>query len=457
MAKRTAWIQIIFVLFGASLAWGDVTVAPVFSEGMVLQANLACPIFGSADPGERVVVECRGLSWETAANPEGRWLARMTPAAPGGPHSLTIRGKNTLLLKNVLFGEVWVASGQSNMQFPLKRAEGAAPEIARASHPGLRYFRSGSQKWDECTPETAGTFSAMAYYFARELMGRIRTPVGILDLSVDGAVAQTFVSEESLKETPEFARKLARQTDQKVSENHRLHFKPVLPYAIRGAIWCQGEGNRGCPATYKTLLPFLVADWRRQWGQGDFPFLIVQLVNSQDRRDEPWEGRDCAIREAQLQTSGSVPNTALVVTIDLGVKDVHYPKKRPAGERLALAARALAYGEKIEYSGPLYESAKFSDGTCILSFTHLGSGLLPPGDRLTGFLLSGKDGRFSRAEAKIEGDHVIVWSPKIADPAAVRYAWERNPACNLSNREGLPASPFRSDGFDSPYFQDETK
>jgi sialate O-acetylesterase len=455
MTRIAAWGPFALVFSCARLAWGDVTAAPVVSDGMVLQANLPCPLFGRADPGERVVAECRGQVCETVAGPEGRWLLRLAPSAPGGPFTLTLRGKNTRVVKNVLFGEVWLASGQSNMQFPLKRAQGAAPEIARATHPEFRYFRSASQKWDECTPESAGGFSAMAYYFARELMGRLKTPVGILDLSVDGAVAQTFVSEESLKERPEFAQRLGRQTDQHVSENFRLHFSPVLPYAIRGALWCQGEGNRGCPTTYKTLLPFLIADWRKQWGQGDFPFLIVQLVNSQDRREDPWDGRDCAIREAQLQTSRSVPNTALVVTIDLGVKDVHYPNKKPAGERLALAARALAYGEKIEFSGPLFESARFEKGTGILTFTHLGSGLLPPGDRLTGFLLSGKDGRFVRADAKIEGEHVIVWSPKIPDPAAVRYAWERNPACNLSNKEGLPASPFRSDEFDSPYFKDE--
>ena len=231
---------------------------------------------------------------------------------------------------------------------------------------------------------------------------------------------------------------------------------PLVPYAIRGALWCQGEGNRDYPATYRKLMAALIADWRQQWGQGDFPFVIVQLASYQEHKPQPWEGRDCVIREVQLKMAKTVPNTALVVTIDLGLeKDVHYPNKKPVGYRCALAARALAYGEKIEYSGPLFASAEFKEGKAVVSFTHADGGLAAPAGKLKGFLLCGPDKRFVRAEAAIEGDKVVVSSPAVASPIAVRYAWERNPDCNLSNREGLPASPFRSDEFVNYFTRDQ--
>jgi sialate O-acetylesterase len=438
-------------------AFADVTPAPIISDGMVLQADRPSPLFGTGSPGERIVVEVRGQRAQTVAGPDGRWLVRLGPAPAGGPFEMRIEGKNLRIVKNVLFGEVWLASGQSNMMFPLKKAQGAQEEISKASRPRLRYFRGGTDRWEESTPDTVGAFSAMAYFFAVALQARLGVPVGIIDTSVSGAVAQTFISTEAFKEDPELAGRVKRQTDQEVSGNFEQYFRPILPYAIRGALWCQGEGNRGCPATYRQLLPLLIGDWRKHWDLGEFPFLIVQLVNSQARKDEPWEGRDCAIREIQQEAARLVPQTALVVTIDLGTPDVHYPNKKPAGERLALAARALAYGEKVECAGPVYQSAKFEGGQAVVSFSHRGTGLLSPPEGLSGFLLAGEDRRFVRAAARIEGDQVIVSSPKVPAPVAVRYAWERNPACNLSNKEGLPASPFRSDRFDSPYFVDETK
>jgi sialate O-acetylesterase len=240
---------------------------------------------------------------------------------------------------------------------------------------------------------------------------------------------------------------VARHTKQTSSQWPPL-VAPLVPYGIRGVLWYQGEGNRDYPVTYRRLLPTLIADWRKHWGQGDFPFLVVQLANYQERKAEPWEGKDCALREAQLQSVQTVPNTALIVTIDLGIaKDVHYPNKKPVGQRLALAARALAYGEKIVYSGPVFESVKFEGEKAIVSFTHVGGGLQAKGDKLTGFLLCGADKKFHRAEASIDGDKVVVTSAVVPAPVAVRYGWERNPDCNLVNREGLPASPFRSDTF----------
>lgn len=444
--------MIAVLMFGSLAAAGDVVPASVFSDGAVLQAGRPVPIFGTADPGETVVVECRGERATACADREGRWQVKLAARETGGPFELVISGRTRTVLRNILYGEVWHASGQSNMAFPLVRSTNGAEEIERATHPEIRFFRSGS--WSVTSPETAGAFSAMAYFFAVRLSRERKTPVGILDTSVSGAVLQTFLSPESLKGKPDLAERARRQTDQAVSENYSLRIRPLLPFAIRGVLWCQGEGNRGNPETYRILLPLLIADWRTRWGQGDFPFLIVQLVNSQDRREIPWEGRDCAIREVQSEVARTVPQTGLVVTIDLGTKDVHYPQKKPAGERLAVAARALAYGEPLEGSGPLFESVVFDQGQAIVTFAHRGGGLAIRGEGLRGFLLSGSDRKFVRAEATLDGDRVVVTSPAVPRPVAVRYGWERNPECTLMSKEGLPVSPFRSDQFDSPYFHD---
>ncbi len=430
----------------APAARADVTLPAVFSDHMVLQAGMAAPVFGTAAPGEAVVVAINGQKKTATAGKDGKWLAKLDPLRAGGPFELKVSGKNTLFVKDVLAGEVWLASGQSNMRFPLSRATDGADAVAAADQPRLRYLRVGG-KWALSSPRTAGNFSAVAYFFARDLQDKLQVPVGIIDNSVSGAVGQAFMSQEAFAANPELA-ELVKKHGEKTSEHFDTLFRPIIPYGIRGALWYQGEGNRDYPVTYRKLLPALIADWRKHWGQGDFPFLIVQLANYQERREVPWEGKDCALREAQLETALAVPHSALVVTIDLGTaKDVHYPNKKPVGQRLAVAARGTVYGEKLEYSGPLFASARFEDGKAIVSFTHVGGGLVAKGEKLTGFLLCGPDKKFVRADAVIEGSQVIVRSAQVPAPIAVRYAWERNPDCNLYNKEGLPASPFRSDKF----------
>ncbi len=439
-----------------------VVLPAVFSDHLVLQADQAAPVFGKADPGEQVTVAINGQRKTVTADKEGKWLVRLDPLKAGGPFELQISGTNTRTIKDVLVGEVWLASGQSNMRFPLNKASDAKEAIAAADLPQVRYFRVGGS-WQVSSPRVAGNFSAVAYHFAVDLHKQRKVPVGIIENSVSEALGQAFVSKEAFQADPELA-KLVKQHSAATSQHFEKLFLPIIPYGIRGALWYQGEGNRDYPVTYRRLLPALIADWRKHWGQGDFPFLIVQLPNYQERRPEPWEGKDCALREAQLKTL-SVPNTALAVTIDVGdAKDPHYPNKKPVGQRLALAARAVAYGEKIEYSGPLFRSAKFEGGKAIVSFTHVGAGLTATrtvrrsgAGKLTGFLLCGKDRKFVRAEAVIQGDQVIVSSDKVAEPIAVRYAWERNPDCNLMNKDGLPASPFRSDDFVNYFTRDGTK
>lgn len=437
------------------VAQAEVTFPAVFSDHMVLQADMPAPVFGSAAPGEPITVEFAGQKKTGAADKDGKWLVRLDPVKLGGPFELRVSGTNTRVVKDVLVGEVWLASGQSNMRFPLSQASDGKEDAARAACPQIRYLRVGGT-WQECSPKAAPGFSAVAFHFAAALHHERKVPVGIIENAVNGAVGQNFMSPAAFQADPELAAMVRKHTKETSALWDRL-LVPIIPYGIRGALWYQGEGNRDFPVTYRRLLPALIADWRKHWGQGDFPFLIVQLANYQERKPEPWEGKDCALREAQLKAARAVPKTALVVTIDLGeAKDVHYPNKKPVGQRLALAARAIAYGEKIEYSDPVFESAKFEGGRALVSFTHVGGGLVVKGDRLTGFLLCGPDKKFVRAEARIEGERVVVFSDQVPKPVAVRYGWERNPDCNLCNREGLPASPFRSDDFVNYFTRDGT-
>ncbi len=434
----------------------EVALPSIFSDHMVLQAEVPAVVFGTAAADEAVTIEIAGQKKMAAANKDGKWSIKLDPLKAGGPHELKVSGKNAIVVKDVLVGEVWLASGQSNMKYPLSRSTDAAKEIAAADHPQVRYLTVGG-KWAVCSPKTAGGFAGPAYFFAVDLHQQRKVPVGIVENSVNGAVAQQFISPKALETDPELAT-LLKQHDQPIGDIWKSSFAPIVPYTIRGALWCQGEGNRDFPVTYRRLMTDLIADWRAAWGQGDFPFVIVQLSGYGERKPEMWEGKDCAIREAQLKVAQAVPKTALVVTIDLGlVKDVHYPDKKPVGQRMVRAAQALAYGEKVEASGPIFEKATFEDGKALVSFTHLGGGLTAKGDKLTGFLLCGADKKWHRAEAVIEGEKVVVTSAKLAKPMAVRYAWERNPECNLFNKEGLPASPFRSDDYMNYFTRDGDK
>lgn len=453
MIRRLRLLLLVTFLLLIADARANVTLPRIISDGMVLQEQMAVPIWGNATPGEAVTVEFSGQMKHAVADKNGKWSIKLDPLMAGGPFELTVKGGNTVTVKDVLVGEVWHASGQSNMHFPLSRAATASEDIPSAKQPEIRYFQidpwhADGGEWVACTPQTAGNFSAVAYYFAAGIHERLNKPVGILDSSVNGAVVQTFLSPSVLASDKSLADVVAKvKSDQETSSNFQACISRLIPYAIRGVIWYQGEGNRDYPVSYQEMFPALIADWRNQWGQGDFPFLFVQLANYGERRPEPFEGKDAALREAQFK-SLAVPNTAMVVTIDCAPptkSDVHYTNKKPVGLRLALAARALTYGEKIEYSGPQFEFARFEDGKAIVTFTHLGGGLFARGEKLTGFTLSAGGNNWVRAEASIEGDHVILQSEKVAKPMAVRYAFEKNPECNLYNKADLPASPFRSD------------
>ncbi len=438
-------------LFCAGFVRADIVLPRMFSDNMVLQEGMADPVWGTAPAGEAVTVEINGQKKSATADKEGKWMVKLDPIKAGGPFELKV---GAVVVKYVMVGEVWHASGQSNMHFPLSKADTGAEEISKAEQPEIRYFQidpwhANGGEWVVCGPKTAGNFSAVAYHFAAEMHERLKMPIGMLDSSVNGAVVQTFISPTALAGDKALSDVVAKvKSDQETSSNFTACIGRLVPYGIRGVIWYQGEGNRDYPVSYPAMFSGMIADWRKQWGQGDFPFLFVQLANYGERRAEPLEGKDAALREAQFK-SLSVPNTAMVVTIDLAPptkSDVHYTNKKPVGVRLALAARALAHGEKIEYSGPLFESAQFSDGKALVKFTHVGSGLAAKGEKLTGFMLS-TGNKWVRAVAAIDGERVVVQSAQVAKPVAVRYAFEKNPECNLYNKDGLPASPFRSDAF----------
>jgi sialate O-acetylesterase len=305
-------------------------------------------------------------------------------------------------------------------------------------------------KWQECSPETVGGFSAVAYYFARDLHAKLGVPVGIISTSWGGTPAQAWTSAEGFEGQPElkgYADQIKAAAEKPPEKGPGPHFPgalynamiaPVIPYGMKGVIWYQGESNAGQSKQYQTLFPAMIADWRTKWKLGDFPFLYVQIA--------PFKGQPPEIREAQFLTLAKTKNTAMAVTTDYGdANDIHPKQKEPVGNRLSLAARALAYGEKIVYSGPLYQEMKTAGDKAWISFSHLGVGLMAKDGDLKGFTIAGADGKFVPAKAEIKGDKVIVSAEGVAEPKAVRYGWENVPDVNLFNKEGLPASPFRTD------------
>jgi sialate O-acetylesterase len=605
----------------------------LFSDHMVLQRGRALPVWGLADAGEEITVTLNGAVRQAHAGADGRWRVDLPAQDAGGPFTLTVAGKGTLRVRDVLVGEVWVASGQSNMALELARASRA--DAASASHPQIRLFtvpKATSLKtvetlaasWQTCTPDAAGTFSAVAYYFGRRLNEELGVPIGLIHTSWPGSLGEEWTAlaalqgdlrlasivqdwqqragawiggeenplrvdlrfraveliatgrSRALRLTPagpdaagarwrfswESAPQMSFESQAGPEPTARLHGElrardsaqlsldvnadgspanivgfdairlrvagegsfelhtlqpsitdaddysseviaarpewrdvtipivslkqagwgvqrpftadavsalvveallgkdgvrppgglynamvaPLVPYAIQGVIWYQGEGNAGRARQYRVLLPALIQSWRAAWGQGDFPFLIAQLPNYRSRSPLPQESGWAELREAQVMTL-RVPTTGLAVTIDVGeAEDVHPVQKRPVGERLARWALGTVYGRPGEYSGPLFESMQVEGAAARIRFRHTGTGLtatdhLP----LRGFAIAGADRIFTWAQAEIEGDTVLVHHPDVTQPIAVRYAWADNPDGNLGNHEGLPASPFRTD------------
>ena len=463
--KRLLIIGILVALW-ATAAGAAVVPAALFSDNAVLQQGIPAPVWGFADNGEKVTVRFQDQELSTVAK-DGKWMVRLAPLKAGGPFSMTITGSNTIELANILVGEVWVCSGQSNMQFGLQSAANGSEAVASATNPNIRLFSvplktsytpldSIQSSWALCSPETAKSFTAVGYFFGRGLSKALGVPVGLINSSWGGTFAETWVSPEGFKALPDYAGWIAEANAKKPegpnnpSVLYNAMINPLIPYAIKGAIWYQGESNAGAAFKYRTLFPTMIKSWRDGWGEGDFTFLFVQLAPFMKINPEPEESAWAELREAQLLTTKTSPKAGMAVITDLGDPvDIHPKQKDPVGARLALAARKIAYGQDIVYSGPIYKGMKRRGGSITLYFDNVGGGLLVAKDgELKGFAVAGADREFVWATATIvNGNKVVVKSPSVPNPVAARYGWANCPVVNLWNKDGLPASPFRTDDF----------
>ncbi|BCU77868.1 GDSL-type esterase/lipase family protein [Luteolibacter sp. LG18] len=434
-----------------------------FRTGAVLQRGAPIPVWGTAPDGKTITVDFAGQKLATTAQ-GGHWKVTLKPMdASTQPRTMTITGPdNTVTAENVLVGDVWVASGQSNMERQLgprggqKEILGWKEEVAKADHPLIRQFyvplanaakpvEEPRGRWSVCSPVTAADFTAVGYFFARDLQPSIKVPVALLFSAWGGTVAEAWTSPETLKDMPDFkpAVDALAAPGAKFNQNtptalYNAMIAPVLQVPVKGVIWYQGEANNLRAKQYRSVLPALIADWRARWNNPKLPFLFVQIAPYKDMTPE--------LREAQLLSWKSTPGTAMVVTADVGdAADIHPANKGPVGARLALAARALAYGEKLEYSGPVFRELKVQGKDAWLAFDHVGKGLEAKDGPLKGFTLAGADGNFVPATAEIKGDKVVVRAEGVAAPVAVRYGWANVPDVNLFNQAGLPATPFRTD------------
>jgi sialate O-acetylesterase len=488
-------------------ALAEIKLPAIFGPHMVLQRDKSDKVWGTAAPGERIVVAIAGQEKVTEAGADGKWSVALDPMPAGGPHSLSVSGKkDTLVFDDVLVGEVWLCSGQSNMEWDVNSSNDADLESLTAKYPKIRLItvpRVGTQepqsdfkgKWEACTPDTAKGFSAVGYFFGRQIHQTIGVPVGLIDDSWGGSAAESWVRRDRLAADPKFkgllaewekfekdAPRLQEEFDSKAdarreaaakaraegrpaprvpeSPRSRLNgnqrpaniyngtLKPTIGYGMRGVIWYQGESNASRAYQYRDLFPLMIQSWRDEWGIGDFSFYWVQLADYLKESPEPGDSSWAELREAQTLTMDRLPNTGQAVIVDLGeAQDIHPRNKQDVGLRLARWALARDYGVRIPYRSPSYKSMAKQGDSIVLTFDHVANGLkafdVP---EVRGFAVAGSDKKFVKASAKVVGrDKVEVRADGVADPVAVRYAWADNPVCNLYNSAGLPVTPFRTD------------
>ncbi len=444
-------------------------VSPMFGDNMVLQRGKPNTIWGWAKPGEAIRVTIADHTVKTVTKEDGRWSVSFQPPVPGGPYTIVIDGPQHVEFRDVLVGDVWLCGGQSNMEMGLGAARNGSEEVKAADHPGIRLFvvrRQSARKpaavpqgaWKICSPQNVGDgwsgFSAVAYFFGRRLQQDLDVPIGLVEDCLGGTPAEAWTSAETLRSLG------MSDTGSGPSTPAVLYngmIAPVAPMAISGVIWYQGESNADRAAQqrnlqaamisqYRKLLAAMIADWRKAFGQGDFPFYIVSLAAHQQHKDTPGDDAWAELRTAQDFVANAVTNSGLAVAIDVGdERDVHPKNKKEVGERLALVALAKYYGKNIPYSGPRFASAEKLPGALKLSFTHTDGGLVVKGDKLEEFSVCGEDGQWHWADARIEGDSVLVSSSGVPTPVAARYAWQANPKATLFNGAGLPAVPFSTD------------
>ncbi len=536
---RRSWLLLAAVVAVAPAARADVKVHPIFSDNMVLQRDQDTVVWGTAEAGEKVSAELFDgkttvAKGEATADDKGQWAVTLAKGAkPGTSYRIDVKGKNTVAFTNVAVGDVWLCSGQSNMEWKLSglnKADAAkgttamqgADAAKKALNGNIRLFTVPNKPtyepqgtfavsateglWLPCDEKNAFNFSAIGYFFGRDIQATQKVPVGLISSDWGGTICEAWCSRGALDAVPElkyfhenldktlkgFDPKKADEDFKKATEKYDADLvawktaadkakadgkpapvqpkkpvkatsqpggpnvpsvlyngmiAPISKFKIKGALWYQGESNAGRAAEYYTLFPTMISDWRKQWGY-DFPFFVVQLAPFQNGNSAAAQYAE--VRDAQFQASKKLKGVGYATLSDIGNEtDIHPQAKEPVGQRLALSARAIAYGEKIEWSGPVYKGMKADGGKVVLTFDHVGKGLTSTGDTLSGFTVSGEDGKFVPAEAKIVGETVEVTAKGVDKPTAVRFGWVNfaKPDLNFGNKDGLPAVPFRTDDF----------
>jgi len=505
--RNSMWLVALLAIchmpLAAPAARASVKLPEIIADHMVLQRDRKVGIWGWADPGERVTVTMGGRSASCVADGRRNWMVSLGPFRAGGPFELRVAGSNTLTVHDVLVGDVWVCSGQSNMELGLALASNAACEIPRANHKTIRLYtvrptlatsrRPDTQgSWAVCSPASAAGFSATGYFFGRELQEKLKVPVGLVACAYSGSPIEAWESRYALKRLKAFRPEMARwdwiDRDYKLEAQiyrlkravWRVHGQiarafgmrppkpphplpelsqlggpsvlfdgmvaPMLPFVVRGVIWEQGEADVGRAALYRILFPALICDWRSWWHEPDMAFYFVQLHNYESGIGKKGTSALAELREAQAAAL-ALPHTGMAVAIDLGDENwVHFSNKQAVGRRLAAAVLAGEYGLKVAARGPEFAALSIDGRTARVSMRNAPGGLrTSDGQAPRAFQIAGADKRFRPADARIERATVVLSSRQVARPVYVRYAWADNPACNLVNQAGLPAVPFRTD------------
>lgn len=494
---------------GATVARAELKLPAIVGSNMVLQRDTDVNVWGWDNPGQSVTVEFAGQSVTGTAGDDGKWTATLKPMGVSAEgRTMKIKGSSEASLDNILVGEVWLCSGQSNMQWAVNQADDPDLELLAANYPNLRLItvpQVGTQEaqndfegqWEPCTPEVAANFSAVGYFFGRGLHQILDIPVGLIDNAWGGSAAEAWVRRDLLEADPLYKPYLdqwaeiektydhekaveaynkqmeawkekqaaakaegkpappqPRAPRNQLTGQHRpanlyngvLH--PIIGYGIKGAIWYQGETNAGRGENYRYLFPLMIQSWREEWGIGDFSFYWVSLADFQAEVTEPADSSWAELRESQTKTL-SLPNTGEAIIYDLGEgRDIHPRDKQNVAKRLLRHALAKDYGYELVSDSPKYVSHEIKGNKVVLTFENVGSSGLYTFDvnEPVGFQIAGEDQKFVWADAKLVGkDKIEVWNPDVANPVAVRYAWATNPVANVESREGLPLTPFRTD------------
>ena len=471
VVQRLCTVLLLFFI-STKCAICDIRLPKIFADNMVLQHGGKINIWGTAEPGEALTITLGEKAANTSADSEGKWSTQIdSPEKAGGPYTLAVKGaESSVVFEDVLLGEVWLCSGQSNMEWSVQRSLNPDVEAELANYPNIRLFTvkrnaapeplselNGVIVWQQCSEESVRHFSAVAYFFGRHLRNKLNKPIGLIHSSWGGTRCEAWTSRDAMSKSGDLKTLLEHwdaQADQPrnparpgVLFNGMI--SPIAPFTIKGAIWYQGESNVGRGKQYATLFPMMINDWRSQFKNPNMPFYFVQLAPFEYRNNNP--AALAEVWDAQFKTLQTIDNTGMAVTTDIGnIRDIHPKNKQAVGRRLALWALGKSYGvDGVLYSGPLYKSMELDGNKIRISFTNAEGGLEAQGGALTNFQICGEDGQFKPASATIEGNQVVVSSPDVETPAHVRFAWNHTATPNLFGKSSrLPATPFRTDDFE---------